>query len=70
MTVEAVRLQYEVRFSGSMEGRSSIDIWTHGTTGALLWMDRDTDTMVQTQAGRRRYQEQVVVELQDVKPRS
>jgi hypothetical protein len=69
-SVPAIRVVYEVTFSGRSEGSSTTDTWVHAQTGLLLRMYRTTDAMVETQAGRRRYQEEVTVELMDLTPRT
>jgi hypothetical protein len=69
-SVPAIRVVYEVTFSGRSEGSSTTDTWVHAQTGLLLRMHRTTDAMIETQAGRRRYQEDVTVELKDLAPRT
>ncbi len=70
VAVDGVRLLYDVRFTGNSEGTSTIETWVTRSSGALLSLDRKTDTMVQSSAGRRHYQEQVTMELLSVTPRS
>lgn len=68
--VAAVRLELVLELSGSSDGRSEIDVWTDAHTGLVLELVRETDTRIETQLGRRHYQESMTMQLLDLEPRT
>lgn len=68
--VPAVHVRMVLELSGSSEGSSTMQIWSDAGTGMLLSVERETDTMVDTQLGRRRYRESLSMQLLTLRPRT